>query len=176
MKRLLVFSMCAIGLGAVADAEVKHAAVDGFVVEHQVTIAAPPKRVFEALSKPGAWWNDTHTWSGHASNLTLEPKAGGCFCETWSEGSVEHGRVIYVERDKRLRLNAPFGPLQDMALSTVLTFSLTAKEETTLLAVTYRASGDSGQKLDALAPAVDGVLGEQWARLKRYVETGHPIE
>ena len=174
MKHLVLVSLCAAGLATVAHAEVKRAAADGFLVEHQLTIAAPPKRVFEAVVKPGAWWSDAHTWSGHASNLTIDPKAQGCFCETWSDGSVEHGHVTHVERDKLLRLDATLGPLQEMALSAVLTFALTAKEDTTVLVVTYRGSGDSGHKLDAIATPVDAVLGEQLGRLKHYIETGHP--
>ena len=100
MKRVVSFSFCALALGvaAVAPAEVKRAATDGIVVEHQLEIAAAPKRVFEAIAKPGAWWNDAHTWSGHASNLTLEPKVGGCFCETLPNGGgVRHQEVVEVK-------------------------------------------------------------------------------
>jgi hypothetical protein len=38
--------------------------------------------------------------------------------------------------------------------------------------MTYVVNGSSASALDKSAPAVDDVLGEQFARLARFIETG----
>ncbi|MBM4220227.1 MAG: hypothetical protein FJ171_11530 [Gammaproteobacteria bacterium] len=98
-----------------AGAEVKFAAPDGFLIEHRFTIAAPAAQVWETLLHPERWWPADHTWSGKRENLSLVADAGGCFCERWDGGSVEHGRVVAVFPGKMLRLDAALGPLQEMA-------------------------------------------------------------
>lgn len=155
-----------------ARAEVKQSAADGFLVQHELVVAASPAAVWAALPQVGKWWNPAHSWSKAASNLSLEPRAGGCFCETWSSSSVEHGRVVMVREGQLLRLHAALGPLQELALFGALTWSLAPEGPGTKLTVTYRVSGDSLHALEKLAPAVDGVIGEQAARLKRFAETG----
>ena len=58
----------------------------------------------------------------------------------------------------------------------VLSFSLeppgAAQPAVTDLLVTYRVSGDASHGLTSLAAPVDRVIGEQAARLVRFVETG----
>lgn len=104
----------------------------------------------------------------------LDLQAGGCFCERWGEASVEHGRVVFALPGELLRLRAALGPLQDMGLVGVLTFTMKPSGGGTALVGAYRISGDSLHGLDKLAPVVDGVIAEQVTRLKRFVETGRP--
>jgi hypothetical protein len=61
-----------------------------------------------------------------------------------------------------------------MALDGLLAFTLAPTDSGTRLTVTYRVTGDSLHALEPLAPAVDGVIGEQVARLRTFVETGSP--
>ena len=70
-----------------------------------------------------------------------------------------------VMPDKMLRLDAALGPLQEMAVSGVITFALEEKDGATTLVVTHRVSGDSSHKLDALAPIVDQVNAQQFGGL-----------
>ena len=51
---------------------------------------------------------------------------------------------------KMLRLDAALGPLQEMAVSGVITFALEEKDGATTLVATHRVSGDAAHKLDAL--------------------------
>jgi len=163
MKALL---MVALALAPMcAGAEVKFAAPDGFLIEHRFTIAAPAAQVWETLLHPERWWPADHTWSGKRENLSLVADAGGCFCERWDGGSVEHGRVVAVFPGKMLRLDAALGPLQEMAVSGVITFALEEKEGATTLTATHRVSGDAAHKLDALAPIVDQVNRLQFGGL-----------
>jgi len=77
-------------------------------------------------------------------------------------------------RDQLLRIDTALGPLQSKAVMGVLTFQLVPDGNATMLTLTYRVNGASGSALDKDAPAVDRVLGEQFARLTRLVETGKP--
>jgi uncharacterized protein YndB with AHSA1/START domain len=155
-------------------ADVKAAASDGFLIVHSQRIDAGPARVYALLPAIGRWWSSSHTYSGDAANLTLDPQAGGCFCERWKDGAVAHGRVILAMRDQLLRIDTALGPLQSKAVAGVLSFQLVPDGNATVLTLTYRVNGASGSALDKDAPAVDRVLGEQFARLTRLVETGKP--
>lgn len=107
-----------------------------------------------------------HSWSGNAANLSLDPRAGGCFCERLpSRGSVEHMRVIYADPGKQLRMTGSLGPMQGEALAATLTVTLATANDGTKLSWQYKAGGYSALPFAQLAPAVDGVLAEQFHRL-----------
>jgi hypothetical protein len=158
----------------IVGAETSAVSPSGFVVTHRRTVDATPKQVFAAIGRIDRWWDGEHTYSGDAANLSLDLGAGGCFCERWSAGSIEHARVIYVGDDKIVRLQGGLGPLQELAATGVLDLAVKAVDGKTLLALTYRVSGAPDAALDKWAAAVDRVLGEQAARLHSFVETGRP--
>ncbi|HEY0180272.1 MAG TPA: hypothetical protein VGC30_11675 [Dokdonella sp.] len=156
-----------------ARAEVRQSTPDGFFVAISTPIAASPTKTYAALTAVAAWWSDAHTWSGSAANLSLKAEAGGCFCERWKDGSAEQGRVILALPGRLLRLQTALGPLQELALSGVLSVWVRSEDDgSTRLDVEYRVNGTAESGLDVTAPAVDDMLGTQVARLKRYVETG----
>jgi len=161
-----------------AHAEVKQAAADGFLIAFSEPTTATPAKAYAAVTAIPAWWDSEHTWSGKASNLSLKAEAGGCFCERWPGGSVEHGRVIMALPDKLLRLDTALGPLQEFALNGILSFWIRTDEDdgSTRIDIEYRVNGSSTSGLDAFAPQVDEVLGAQVVRLKRFVETGRADE
>ncbi len=170
-------AVCALALGipsAAAWALVTQAKPDGFLLNLSAEIAAPPAAVYSALGQVAGWWNSSHTWSGDAKNLSLPLEPGACFCERWPGGGVEHARVVFAKKDETLRLAGALGPLQEMAVTGVITFALKPVEKGSRLEVTYRLSGDSSHGLDKIAPFVDQVLSQQVARLKAFVETGKP--
>ena len=124
------------------------------------------------LVRIGKWWNPTHSYSGKVSNLSLEPKAGGCFCEKLAGGgSVEHMRVVYAEPGKTLRLQGGLGPLQAQAAAGTLTWTLKPVMNGTEIVQTYAVSGYFPGGTEKLAPGVDKVLAEQLARLQQ--KLGH---
>jgi len=145
-----------------AAAEVKLAAVDGMLIVHQFQIAAPAVKVWESLVHPERWWPEDHSWSGKRASLSLDAQAGGCYCERWDGGSAEHGRVVMAVPGKMLKLDAALGPFLDMAISGLLSITLTEKEGVTTAVVSYRVSGDPAHKLDGLAPIVNQVIGMQF--------------
>lgn len=158
---------CWLALPAAAGGELVQGAADGMYIQHRFEIDAPLDRVWDSLVHPERWWPSGHTWSGSRAALSLEPTAGGCFCERWEQGSVEHGRVIMSMPGRLLRLSAALGPLQEMAVSGVLTIALTEQEGATAATVSYRVSGDAAHKLDDFAAVVDQVIGEQFGAFAR---------
>ncbi len=161
-------------LAFTARAEVKASSADAFQILFTERVAAPPSAVYAAIGQIGRWWSGEHSYSGDAANFSLALEPGGCFCERWKDGAVEHGRVIMLMRDQVVRLSAALGPLQNKAVSAVLTFLVKPEEGGTSLTVGYRVNGSSASALDRDAVPVDGVLGIQVQRLKRYAETGRP--
>jgi len=161
----------ALGWGAVAHAEVREVRDNSFVIESSVATTASPARTYAALGKVGGWWDPKHTWSGAAKNLSLSLRAGGCFCEKLAAGgSVEHGRVVFADPGKVLRINGALGPFQEMAVTGILTFTLTPENSGTRIALRYSVSGAIAMDTKKLAPGVDQVMSGQLARLKAYAD------
>jgi uncharacterized protein YndB with AHSA1/START domain len=169
MKRIGAGLLLALTVAARADADVKQAASDGFVIENQYAIAVAPDVVWRELLHPERWWPSDHTWSGQARNLSLSAEAGGCFCERWDGGAVEHGRVVMATPASLLRINAALGPLQEMAVTGALTVKLDPSSTGTRMTVTYRVSGDSSHHLERLAPVVNDVNKAQFGNLATFV-------
>lgn len=151
-----------VAMPLAAGAEVKLAQADAMLIEHRFTIAAPASKAWETLIHPELYWPADHTWSGKRESLSIDPVAGGCYCERWDGGSAVHGRVVMAVPGKALTLNAALGPFLEMAISGILAIKLEEKDSVTTAIVTYRVSGDAEHKLDQLAPIVDQVLGTQF--------------
>jgi uncharacterized protein YndB with AHSA1/START domain len=154
-------------------AEVKQAAPDTFLIVFSQPVKAAPAKAFEALPRVDRWWSSAHTYSGSAGNLSLRAEAGGCFCERWGGGSAEHGTVILALPPQLLRLQTALGPLQAKAVSGILTFEVKPEGEGAVLTMGYRVNGTAVSALDKDAPNVEQVLGEQFGRLVRLIETGN---
>lgn len=146
-----------------AAAEVTAAAQDGFTIELSGRTPLAREAAWQRLLDIGGWWSDAHTYSGSATAMQIDAVPGGCWCEIWPDGEVEHGRVVLLMPDNVLRLRAELGPLQELGVSGALTFTLSDGDrpgETAIRAL-YRVSGSSLAGLEALAPVVDQVLAEQ---------------
>jgi len=160
-------------IGSPAAAEVVEAAEGGFVVEVTARVPVAPGEAWAALIAPAEWWDADHTWSGDASNLSLEPAAGGCFCEVLPRGgSVEHMRVIYSAPEQLLRMAGALGPLQSEALAGALTIELAPEGDDTRIEWTYVVGGHARLRLAEVATAVDAVLASQLGRLEALLVRG----
>ncbi len=164
-----IVALLALVLPVSAVAEVKQGAPDGAIIEHRFPIAATPAAAWQVLVHPERWWPADHTWSGAPGNLSLVAEAGGCFCERWEDNSAEHARVVMSRPGEMLRLHGSLGPLQEMAVTGVLTVTLAAKDGGTEAVVTYRLSGDPSHKLDAFIAGVDQVIGLQFGNFAKAV-------
>lgn len=170
----LVSTALLLGSGGVARAETSAVSASGFTVTHATAVDTDPQLLWQALTQLPQWWNNEHTWSGRASNMSIDASAGGCWCERWDGSSVAHGRMLLVQPGSVLRLHAWLGPLQELPIAGVLTFGIARRDGVTRLRLTYRVGGPPETNLDKLAPIVDTVLGEQVRRLKSFAETGKP--
>ena len=161
----------ATGLAGSAEAEVKSVAPNGFEVVDTVTVQAPPEQIYAALGKIGQWWSSAHTFSRDAANLSLDLKAGGCFCERLKNGgSVQHLLVVYAAPGEGLRLRGALGPLQMEGVDGTLAWTLKPSEGGTIVTQSYVVGGYIRSGMDNWAPKVDAVLHEQLDRVKRFVE------
>ena len=155
-----------------ASAEVAASSDSGFVSHNVVEVPASPALAWAMLARPGEWWNAEHSYSGSAVNMTLEPVAGGCFCETIpaadgvAAGQVEHMRVVYIDpRVYTLRLTGALGPLQAEAVTGVLTMKVEPSGTGAKIIWDYVVGGYMRMPMAQMAPAVDAVVGEQLTRL-----------
>ena len=178
MKRFVssIGALALAGIASPASADVVAASDAGFVSENEAVVQADSADVWAALIQPQNWWNGVHSWSGDAANFSLEPVAGGCFCEMLpDDGSVEHLRVVYAAPGALLRMSGALGPLQSEAITGTLTVQLEdADDGATRIRWTYVAGGYSRIPLTAAAPAVDRVMAEQLDRLVALLSTGDP--
>lgn len=175
-------ALLAAGLAfcAPASAEVTRATDTSFVSRHEVIVKASPKDVWLALISPADWWTSEHTWSGDAKNLSLMPKAGGCFCETIPEvdepgrftleGSVEHMRVVQAYPETALRMVGALGPLQSEPVSGVLTIAISKTPKGTRIVWEYNVGGSMRYEVPVISKAVDGVMGAQLMALAKPLE------
>ncbi|HEX6708623.1 MAG TPA: hypothetical protein VF169_28055 [Albitalea sp.] len=161
-------------LAGPARADLAAVSPTGFTITHRHALKATPQQAIEAVGRVDRWWNGDHTYSGNPANLRLEPVAGGCFCERWDGGSVQHAQVLYVGKDAVVRLQGALGPLQELPVVGILTFAAATGEGKTVLTVTYRVAGPGDIGLEKWAGAVDKVIGEQAARLASFVDKGKP--
>lgn len=170
MKPPLIALLVALGYAGNVPAEVTEASASSFTLAQRIIVIADQPASFQALLHPERWWSKAHTWSGSASNLSLDPRGGGCFCERWSGGEVEHARVLFIKHDSLVRLQGAFGPMQAMAVTGVLEFELTPGKDGTQIDLRYLVTGADASKLDAIAPLADKMLAEQMGALKALLD------
>ncbi|MEO0367366.1 MAG: hypothetical protein AAF197_01125 [Pseudomonadota bacterium] len=124
-----------------AGAAVKSKSADQYHLMHTAESNLSAEDLWQRLLRPQDWWDDSHTYSGNADNLSLQPVAGGHWLEKWGENSVVHGQVMLVLDGKQLRLTAPFGPLQGLGVSVVWTITIEPQGEGSIVTFEEIASG-----------------------------------
>jgi uncharacterized protein YndB with AHSA1/START domain len=158
-----------------ARAAVTDSATNGFSVVEIAHISATPEKIYAALVTPSRWWSSEHTFSHDAANLSLDPVAGGCWCEKLANGgTVQHLVVVQAIPSKALIMRGALGPLQGLGVEGALTISLKPVTDGTDISFTYNVGGYLRDGLGGWGAPVDRVLGEQVTRLKSFVESDSP--
>lgn len=155
-------------------ATVVDSSAHGFTVLQRVEVPLTPEEAFRTFTQDiGRWWNGSHTFSGEAGNLSLKTFSGGggCLCESWEGGYVEHLRVVNVQYPNLLRLKGGLGPLQVMPVSGSMTLTFEAKGGGTEVSLVYAVGGYHPQGMGSMAAPVDGVLGEQMQQFAQFTQT-----
>ena len=165
-----------IGIGVLlatpAEAEVVSAGANGFEVRETVNLVVPAAEAYAAFARIGAWWSGEHSYSGEGANMRLELRAGGCFCEQWKGGGVEHLRVSVVQPNERIVMTGALGPLLYEGVAGVMDVQFERIAGGSRLTLDYRAAGFANNDGGKLAPAVDSVLAEQMKRFRAYAAKG----
>jgi len=141
-----------------ALAEVTHSSEHGFTVRHSINTEAEAFVIYRTMD---------------AANLYMDVETGGCFCERLpGSGRVEHLRIIYFSPGKELRFDGALGPLQTMAAQGRMVWKIEDNGSGNTITFTYKVFGHPEGGLGAIAPAVDGVIGEQLSRLEKRLGSG----
>jgi len=165
-------------------AHVQETSDNGFVLRHGIDVPRSAAESWETLIKPAQWWKPEASYSGDAANLTLDPRAGGCFCEiVLNTGladappgvSAEHMRVVYVQKPSALRMSGAIGPLQAGAGQGTLTIYLRPRGDGTRILWEYVYGGFLRGDARALAQSTDLMLGAQLLRLGRRLGIRGPV-
>ena len=173
MRRIAVAVVAPLLLlmAGVAPAKVKDATAGGFTVENEQVVPVDADTAWKALVDDiDRWWPKDHTWWGKASTLSLQARAGGCFCEIAGAKQAQHMQVTFVDPGKTLRMVGGLGPLQGMGLGGALEFRFApADGGGTKITLYYRAGGYSPDDLSKFAPVVDQVQGLQLGGLADFL-------
>jgi hypothetical protein len=168
LTTLAAFALAGAGIGGPASARVHEASPDSFVIHQSATVPANPREVWDLLVRPSEWWIKANSFSGDSANLSLHPRAGGCFCEILPDkaspnaaprGSVEHMRVVYAEDGRALRMVGALGPMQADAVTGVLTIVLKPGDGGTVILWEYAVSGHL--RKEGMAAKTDAMLADQ---------------
>ena len=171
-NRLVVLAaVTAMAATTPVSAEIVDSAPDGFTIENVTLVPVDADAAWKGLVEDvGQWWPADHTWWGDASKLSIEPRAGGCFCERAGAQQAWHMSVTFVDPGRTLRMTGGLGPLQGMGLHGALEFRLEpAAAGGTKITLWYRAGGYTPDDLSKFAPVVDRVQGQQLAGLSKHL-------
>jgi uncharacterized protein YndB with AHSA1/START domain len=170
MRSILLVGLLA--LSAPAAAEVVSSGPNGFEVREIANLVAPVPQAYAAFARIGSWWSGEHSYSGESANMRLDLRAGGCFCEQWKGGGVEHMRVAVVQPNERIVMTGALGPLLYEGASGSMDVQFERIAGGAKVTMTYRAGGFANGNGDKMAPLVDAVLGEQMKRFRTFAAKG----
>lgn len=157
-------------VSSLAQAEVKDSSPTGFTIENTQVVPVDAMTAWNALvNDVGRWWPKDHTWWGDASKLSIQARAGGCFCEINGAQQAWHMTVTFVDPGKTLRMTGGLGPLQAMGVSGALEWRLKPAEGGTRITLYYRAGGYTPDDLSKFVPVIDKVQGLQLGGLADYL-------
>ena len=171
--RAWIIAMALCVAASQVRAELKDSSASGFTVENTITVPVDTKTAWRALVKDaGRWWPKDHTWWDDKGKLTIDARAGGCFCEVSGKAQAQHMTVAMVIPEELLRMRGALGPMQGMGLDGVLEFRLKALErgDGTQITMFFRNGGYTPDDLSKFAPVVDKVQALQLGGLKKLLE------
>ena len=158
MIRLVFSILCLLLVSAATMAEVVSKSPTGFSLKITGEAPVTPAAAYDQFVQIGEWWTESHTYYGDGGNLSLEPKAGGCFCERAGNNEVMHMLITYIKPGEEIRMTGGLGPLQMMGVHGGMSWSFSALDNgNTLITQTYNVTGYSEGGLGQLADIVDQV-------------------
>jgi len=144
-----------------ATAEVVSKGETGFNLRIVGEANVRPMAAYDQFLDVSEWWIESHTWFGNAGSLSIEPQAGGCFCEISGNRQVMHMLVTFVEPGVEIRLVGGLGPLQMMGIHGGMSWRFEKSGTGTRIVQTYNVTGYAPDGLAGLADVVDRVQTDQ---------------
>lgn len=170
MTRILL-AAAALTFASTTHAAVLDKSAAGFTIENTVTVPVEPKAAWRAfVHDVDRWWPKDHSWWGKDGRFSIDPRAGGCFCEVSGKRSAQHMRVAFVDPPHTMRLLGALGPLQGMGLDGAMEWKFEPVDGGTKITLRYVAGGYTTTDLVKFAPIVDQVQGIQLNRLAAYLQ------
>jgi len=167
--RVIPLIVLSLTMASPARAEVLSADEHGMEIQHVVNLVIPQPGAYNAFGQVGRWWNKEHTYSGDSSRMSLQMRAGGCWCETLDNGGgVEHMHVAFVQPGERIVLTGSLGPLLYQATTAVMDVKFERIAGGTRVTLNYKAAGFAKGGAAAMAPLVDSVLADQMKRYRTF--------
>ena len=170
LNRTLLIILFVSSAVAALKAEVIDSSAHGFTVRSTIVVKGSAKQAYQRFVKEvGKWWDSEHTYTGKASNLSIDARLGGYFSEKLPGGGfVEHMRVVYADPGKILRMAGGLGPMQELGVAGAMTIAFVEKDSKTEVTMTFAAGGYMKQGLGSIAGIVDKVLSLQMSGYQAY--------
>jgi hypothetical protein len=156
-----VFSTFLFLLSAVALADVTSKGDTGFTLVITGEVKTTPVEAYDQFIRIEEWWLEGHTWYGRSENLSIEPKAGGCFCEISGDNQVLHMLVSYVQPGVELKMVGGLGSLQMMGVHGAMSWRFEPIADGTRIIQTYNVTGYAPGGLKEVADIVDSIQTSQ---------------
>lgn len=158
-----------------ANAELLNSSPQGFTIENSIVVPVDQATAWKGLVHDvNLWWPKDHSWWGKDGKFSIEPRAGGCFCETSGKRQALHMTVSFVDPGVLLRMLGGLGPLQGMGLNGALDWKFEKVDEGTRIVMHYTGGGYTTEDLVKFAPIVDQVMGTQLGGLGKHLSRPRP--
>jgi uncharacterized protein YndB with AHSA1/START domain len=139
-------------------AEVVDSSANGFTISIEREVKVNQQAAYQQFTNIEQWWIADHTYFGKSENLSLDLKAGGCFCEIEGDKQVLHMTISFVDPGNEVRMIGGLGPLQMMGVSGGMSWTFKPLENgNTKISHRYQVSGSVKGGLDKLAEIVNKV-------------------
>jgi len=146
----------------VTTAQVVSSNSNGFTIQIERSVNVDAISAYKKFLDVGSWWDPDHTYFGDSKNLSIDPVAGGCFCEVDGEKQVLHMTVSYVEPNREIRMIGGLGPLQMMGVYGGMSWKFeNYGANQTKITHRYQVSGSIEGGMVKLADIVDRVQQTQ---------------
>jgi len=143
----------------------------GFEINIESTVKKDHKSVYQQFLNVGEWWSADHTYFGQSKNLSIEAKAGGCFCEVSGTKEVLHMTVSFVDPGKEIRMIGGLGPLQMLGIHGGMSWQfIPVNDNETKIIHHYQVVGFKKDGFEKLAPIVNKVQTLQVSSLVEKIE------
>jgi hypothetical protein len=88
MVRMLLVMVALATMSVNAHAKVKAQQATGFSLAFEAEVPKTPTEAYDAFVAIGSWWDVSHSYSGKAENIKLNPVPGGAWTEALANGGL----------------------------------------------------------------------------------------